>query len=212
MVFVTTHLGNLALSLISLDAAEGARHWFLFVWRNPLGTALLYGAMLVHVALVLRSLYSRRTLVMPAREAAQTVLGLLIPLLVAEHVIGTRIFHALTGIDDTYEFVVRSLWISAPQVGARQAFALVVVWAHGCLGLHFWLRFRPWYPKAAPSLLIAAVLIPVLALLGFADAGQAVQMMDRPPLPYNVDPSLIPVALEQKMSSPIRSMAALPRS
>ena len=46
--------------------------------------------MLVHVALVLRSLYLGGRFVMPAREAAQTVLGLLIPLLIAEHVIGTR--------------------------------------------------------------------------------------------------------------------------
>jgi adenylate cyclase len=197
-VFVTMHLANHALNLVSLAAAEAARLWFLAVWRNPVGTVVLYGAMLVHVALVLRSLYLRRTFAMPAREAAQTVLGLLIPLLVAEHVIGTRIFHELTGVSDTYEFVVRALWITTPDVGARQAIALVVVWAHGCLGLHFWLRYRPWYPGAGPWLLIAAVLLPVLALLGFADAGQQIEMMDRPPLPPTIDQSLIPAALETK--------------
>jgi adenylate cyclase len=196
--FVTMHLANHALGLVSLDAAEAGRLWFLAIWRNLPATLLLYGAVLVHVSLVLRSLYRRRTLAMPAREAAQTLFGLLIPLLLAEHVIGTRVFHELTGVDDTYEFVVRALWITTPAVGARQAIALVVVWAHGCLGLHFWLRFRPWYPAAAPLLLLAAVVLPLLALLGFADLGQAVAAIDRPPLPPTVDQSLIPIALEQK--------------
>jgi adenylate cyclase len=196
--FVTMHLANHALGLVSLAAAEAGRLWFLAVWRNPPATLVLYGAVLVHVTLVLRSLYLRRTFAMPAREALQTLLGLLIPLLLAEHVIGTRVFHELTGIEDTYEFVARALWVTTPQVGARQVLALLIVWAHGCLGLHFWLRFRPWYPAAAPWLLIAAVLVPVLALLGFTDLGRAVATMERPPLPPTVDQSLIPVALDQK--------------
>ena len=81
------------------------------------------------------------------------------------------------GVKDTYEYVVRSLWIASPAVGVRQAIALMSVWAHGCLGLYFWLRYRRWYPRAAPWLLIVAVLLPVLALLGFAHAGQTVAAM-----------------------------------
>ena len=30
---------------------------------------------------------------------------------------------------------------------SRQAIALVVIWTHGCLGIYFWLRFRPWFPQ-----------------------------------------------------------------
>jgi adenylate cyclase len=196
MVFVTMHLGNLSLSLISLEAAEAGRLWFLAIWRNPVGTVVLYAALLTHVALVLRSLYRRRSFVMPLREAVQVVAGLAIPLLVALHVAGTRIFHELTGVPDTYEFVVRTLWITSPGVGLIQAIALVVVWAHGCLGLHFWLRYRSWYPAAAPWFLITAVLVPVVSLLAFAHAGQLVALMDRQPLPESVDQSLIPGAIE----------------
>ena len=172
MAFVFMHLGNLSLSLISLETAEAGRLWFLAIWRSLPGTVVLYAALLTHVALVLRSLYRRRSLVMPLREAAQVLAGLAIPLLVAQHVIGTRVFHELTEVPDTYEFVVRALWITSPGVGLTQAIALVVVWAHGCLGLHFWLRYRAWYPTAAPWLLIAAVLVPVVSLLAFAHAGQ----------------------------------------
>ncbi|WP_394888591.1 adenylate/guanylate cyclase domain-containing protein [Mesorhizobium sp. AaZ16] len=180
MVFLTMHLGNHALNLISLKAAEEARPLFLAVWRNPLGTALLYGSVLVHVALTLAALYRRRTLAMPARELAQILLGLTIPLLIVEHVVGTRVLDELFEIDHTYEAVVRALWISHPLAGARQTIALLVIWTHGCLGLFFWLRYRRWYPRAAPWLLIAAVLVPTLALLGFAHAGQEVSAMERP--------------------------------
>ena len=97
LVFVTLHLGNHALNLISLNAAEEGRLWFTAIWRNPVGTLLLYGAVLVHITLVMRSLYLHRTLVMPMREAMQVILGLLIPLLIIEHVIATRVRFEMMG-------------------------------------------------------------------------------------------------------------------
>ncbi len=172
LVFVTLHLANHALNLISLDAAEKGRLWFTAIWRNPVGTALLYGSVLVHIALVMRSLYRRRTLVMPFREALQIILGILIPLLIIEHVIATRISSQIMGTQDVYALVIRSLWINSPMNGLRQSIALVVVWTHGCIGVHFWLRYRPWYDKVAPLLLTFAILLPVLALLGFASTGR----------------------------------------
>ena len=172
LVFVTLHLANHALNLISLDAAEKGRLWFTAIWRNPAGTILLYGSVLVHIALVMRSLYQRRTLVMPPREALQIILGILIPLLIIEHVIATRISSEIMGTPDVYATVIRSLWINSPMNGLRQSIALVVVWMHGCIGVHFWLRYRPWYYKAAPFLLTFAILLPVLALLGFASTGR----------------------------------------
>src|SRR5262245_13941363 len=197
MAFVVMHLANHALNLISLETAEKGRHLFLAVWRNPLGTLLLYGSVLVHLTLTLFSLYRRRTLAMPMREWAQVVLGLAIPLLIAEHVVGTRVVHELFNAEDNYEYVVRSLWIASPAAGARQAVAVVVVWAHGCLGLFFWLRYRNWYPRAAPWLLIVAVLVPVLALLGFAHAGQEVVAMG-PPTRSAIDPVLYEDAIATK--------------
>ena len=126
MAFVTLHFLNHALLLISLEAADKGRAVFLLIWRNPAGTLLLYGAVATHLVLSLLALYQRRTLVMPVREWAQILLGLAIPLLIAEHVVGTRAMHALYEANDTYEFVVRSLWILSPQVGVRQAIAVVV--------------------------------------------------------------------------------------
>ncbi|OWV61279.1 adenylate cyclase [Rhizobium sp. N122] len=171
-IFVLLHLSNHAIGLISVSAADKAARLFMAIWRNPVGTAIFYSSVLIHMALVLRAIYMRRSLVMPKGEMAQIVLGLLIPLLLIDHVIGTRIAHELYGYIDDYETVVGTLWIRAPANGLRQAAGLVAVWIHGCIGLHFWLRYRPWYPGLAPLLLALAILVPVLSLLGFVEMGR----------------------------------------
>ncbi|MFW2228415.1 adenylate/guanylate cyclase domain-containing protein [Rhizobium sp. CRRU65] len=171
-IFVLLHLSNHAIGLISVAAADKAAHLFLAIWRNPLGTAIFYSSVLIHIALVLRAIYMRRSLVMPKGEMAQIVLGLMIPLLLMDHVIGTRIAHEFYGYIDDYETVVGMLWIKNPANGLRQALAVVAVWIHGCIGIHFWLRYRSWYPDFAPLLLAIAILVPVLSLLGFVEMGR----------------------------------------
>ncbi len=198
MTFVVMHLANLSLALISIHAADAGLRWLTVPWRTAPGAALLYGSATIHVVLVLRTLFLKRTLRMPAKEAAQIVLGLLIPLLVAEHVIGVRVVSSMAGIETDYAFVVRSLWIDSPSTGAKQVVALLVIWAHGCLGLHFWLRYRDWYTSAAPFLLIGAVLVPVLALLGFADAGKFVSEIPARPLPPDATPERVAAAYAMK--------------
>ena len=51
---------------------------------------------------------------------------------------------------------------------------LVVAWVHGCIGLYFWLRMKPFFKRAAPFLLAIAVLIPTLAVLGIYQGGRTV--------------------------------------
>ncbi len=179
--YLATHLLNHALGLISLATMEAGRIYFLAFWRNPVGTLALYGAVAAHVALALWSLYQRRHLRMPAWEAAQLLLGLLIPPLLISHVVGTRLAHAWFDTTDSYTRVVLALWEQRPDLGARQALVVIIAWTHGAIGLHYWLRLRPWYPRVAPVLLSAAVLLPVLALLGFAHAGREVAAMAQQP-------------------------------
>jgi adenylate cyclase len=170
--YVTTHLLNHALGLVSLDAMESGRGWFLALWRNPLGTAALYGAFFVHIAMALWSIYRRRTWRMPAWEAGQLGLGLAIPLLLARHVVGTRLANLLYGQVDPYSRVALSLWHVRPDLGLRQSILLIIAWMHGCIGMHFWLRLRPWYSRVKAPLFAIAVLVPVVALLGFVNAGR----------------------------------------
>jgi adenylate cyclase len=175
--YLTTHLLNHSLGLISLDAMEAGREWFLALWRNPLSTALLYGSLLTHFILALYALYQRRHLRIPFWEALQLALGLCIPLLLATHFAGTRMAYEWYGIEDLYAKTVLTLWRQNPINGLRQASLILIAWTHGCIGLYFWLRLRPWYPRYAAALYTLALLMPVFALLGFVQAGREVDFL-----------------------------------
>jgi len=181
-VFVTTHLLNHALGNISLDAMEWGRKGFLALWRNPVGTILLYGALIVHAALVAWALARRRTLRMPAREAVQLAFGFSLPLLLATHVVANRGAHEVFGKDDTYAYVVLSIWVWDWKQGVLQTVALLVAWTHGCLGLYHWLRLKPLFQRWRQPLFAAALLLPAFALAGFAGAGKEAALLARDPL------------------------------
>lgn len=176
LAFLVCHLSNHALALISIETAEYGRMWFSIVWLNPLSSIILYSAVLTHIILVLRSIYLKRSLRMPLREGLQIFLGLLIPFLIIDHAAGIRFARMLFDIDDGYNDVIRRLWIVSPMAGLKQSIALVLIWTHGCLGVYFWLRYRSWYKRIAPYLLTVAVLLPILALLGFSDAGRQMEL------------------------------------
>lgn len=168
--WVVSHLLNLSLGVLSLDAMEAFRVKNALLWQHPAGTLALYGALALHFGLALRSLYRRRTLKMPLWEAAQLGLGLLIPLMLTAHIVGTRITQTLIGFDVDYPYEVSVLW-NDEWLRSKQIFMVLVVWGHLCVGIHFWLRLKRGYRRAAPVLYAAAILIPALGLIGFARTG-----------------------------------------
>lgn len=171
--FVATHLVNHAFGLVSVEAMEAVRTVRSGLWRSPPGTVLLYGALITHMALALLKFMQRRTWRMSGWEAVQLVFGLAIPLLLARHVIGTRMAHEVFGLDDTYTHL---LWVLWPNEVPRQAPLILLVWVHGCIGIHFWLRLKPWYRRVTWPLNALAVLVPVLAFAGFAVGGRQVRL------------------------------------
>ncbi|MCF1445867.1 2Fe-2S iron-sulfur cluster binding domain-containing protein [Agrobacterium vitis] len=173
-LFLAMHMANHATGLISVDFADRARLWFLGVWRTPPGTVLLYGSMLTHMGLALRAVYIRRSFTMPKSEALQIVLGLVVPLLIIDHIVATRIASSLFHLRDNYQTVVHSMWTTSPVDGWRQSLAIVILWLHGCIGIHFWLRFRPWYERSKAGLLTVAILLPILSMLGFVEMGRTI--------------------------------------
>lgn len=179
--FVATHLSNHALGLVSLATMEGGRVWFLAVWRSAAGTALLYPALSVHIALALYSLHQRRHFRIPLWEALQLLLGLAVPGLLAAHIVGTRLAHTWYDTAYSYTSVVLTFWVLRPDLGIRQVILLTIAWIHGCVGLHFWLRLKPRYSRVAPVLFGVALLLPVLALLGFSQAGREVARLAQQP-------------------------------
>ncbi len=177
--YVATHFLNHALGLISLPAAESGRDVFLFVWRGWIGTVALYGSFAIHIGLAFWSIFRRRTLRMHRWEWTQLVMGLAIPLLLIEHVVGTRLVHELFGTQDTYTYITLALWVWSPDKGIVQSTLLLIAWIHGCIGLHYWLRLRRWYSERAPWFLVAAVIVPVLGLLGFNQLGHEIELLVR---------------------------------
>jgi len=187
--FVVGHFLNHSLGVVSIEAMDRMRAALAAWWRSPPGTVLLYGALLTHFFLALISLYRRTTLRMPVWEAVQLALGLAIPPLLIAHVVGTRLTWSFLGHHIDYERVVGLLW-STHWSAIRQSLLLLIVWGHVCFGLHYWLRVRRWYRNAEPLLFAVALLVPALALAGFASAGfylwpsiESVGGMQR----YNVD-------------------------
>ena len=88
--FLVGHFLNHSLGIVSIEAMDELRSVLAAWWRSPVGTVLLYGSLITHFFLALVSLYRRTTLRMPAWEAAQLVLGLLVPPLLLGHIVATR--------------------------------------------------------------------------------------------------------------------------
>ena len=120
MAFLASHLLNHTLGLISWQTMESGRDVFLAVWRNPAGTTLLVAGLLVHFVLVFYSLYRRRTLRgLPRVEIVQLLAGLAIPPLVVLHVIANRVLHEQFGLNDSYAWVLLSLWLCPERRAGR---------------------------------------------------------------------------------------------
>jgi adenylate cyclase len=173
MAYVTGHLTNLAFGLISLDLLDRLRIQLMAPWQSIPGQILLYGALASHLGLGLFAVSQRRSVASLNRsDTAQLALGLLIPVFLAWHVLRTRGAIVLGGEHATYAVLMINYWKVTPFFGLLQVLGLVAAWVHGCLGLYGWLRLRRWWPVVAPFLYPVAVALPILALLGFVEAGK----------------------------------------
>ena len=177
-VFATTHFLNHAAGLISLEFMLEAQQWRLSVTRSPPGTAILVLALFTHVTLGLYKLATRATLRLSRWELLQLGLGVAVPFLLLPHIVNTRIAHVFFGVEDSYLYELSRLW---PAYALLQSLLLIIVWVHGCLGLHKWLSFKSWYHYVEPLLVVIAVALPVLALCGFMISGRAVADIAKSP-------------------------------
>jgi adenylate cyclase len=175
--YVALHLANHAVGNISVEAMEAGLAVMKAVWQSIPGTLLLYGALVVHMALALKSLYERRMFRNGGAEISQLVLGLLIPLVLLVHISNTRIALAVTGFAKNYAQELYFFWVGSPVGGIEQVLMLLVAWTHGCIGIFFWLRLKPYFRRIALVLLGLAVLWPALALLGFYQGGRVVHAL-----------------------------------
>jgi adenylate cyclase len=172
--YLISHFVNHALGNISLDALAAGVNFHTLFWQFPPVAAAFYIAVTVHGGLGIWALFERRQFRWKAIEPLQLVLGLSIPALIVAHIVGVRLGQALFGHEKLYPQVFYAYWIFKPYKMWLMYLVLLVSWIHGCIGLFFWLRMKPFFKRAAPFLLAAAVLVPTLAMLGLYQGGRAV--------------------------------------
>ena len=167
--YVLLHLSNHALGLMLPRGDGTGAHLGSPPWRSPPGMVLLYSALITHLGLGLWALTGAAPCgcrpgrprsscsASPSRRSCSPMSRALV------------LTDALLGTTPSYARVLLFLWVFDPMAGrASGRCLLLIAWIHGCMGLHFWLRFRRWYPRVALAFFAAALLVPVLALLGFA--------------------------------------------
>lgn len=174
--YVVSHFLNHALGNISVEAMEAGVIYHTLFWQFLPVSIVFYAAALTHMSLGIYALYQRRQFRWRAIEPLQLVLGLSIPALVMGHVIGVRLGYTLYGHEKLYPQELYLFFVVAPGVLWQMTILLLIAWVHGCIGIYFWLRLKPFFPRAAPYLLAAAVLVPTLSLLGIYQGGRSIEI------------------------------------
>ena len=178
MAFVVCHLANLAIGMRSLAEMEAWRATLTVPWTTGAGQWLLAVAGTIHLSLGLYAVASRRSLTLSATDLAQLTLGLLTPPLLIAHVIALATANRVSpGFADNYGQILAVYWSFAPAYAFLQLFVVVVVWLHGAIGLYSWLVLQPIWRRIGGFVLPVLFALPILALLGFASAGQ--EVLDR---------------------------------
>jgi adenylate cyclase len=172
--FVLCHLVSHISLIVSLPVAEQVLDRLMRFWRTETGTYVLATALAVHVLNALWSIYIRRYLRLSLWELAQLSLGLSIPPLLMLHVTSTKIADRFLGTSSDYHSILTLHWVVTPWLVYLQFAAVLTLWVHACIGLHFWLRTKRWYPAWLPILGMLGVLIPALALAGYVSGGNQI--------------------------------------
>ena len=191
LIFVTGHLTNLSLGLISISAMDAARPYLSGFLTGPITGPILTLALLCHFLLGLWAIYVRPTLRTNTQDIVQLMTGVLVVPLLATHAIGVSMM-ARAGVDLGYADAIRMFWLLNPTLGLMQIVMLSVVWVHGCAGLFTWLRSKENAGNVLTWLYFLAVLVPVLALLGYAEAGREMLISQRDGTSLSVVPALPP--------------------
>ncbi|MGB3745622.1 MAG: adenylate/guanylate cyclase domain-containing protein [Xanthobacteraceae bacterium] len=180
--YIFSHFFNHALGNVSYALMETWLTFHIWWWRIPVVNVTLYIAAAIHFSLGLWALYQRRHFRYTIAELTQLLLGLSIPLWLASHFGVVRVAGWVFGRDPVnYAAPLFAYWVLRPHMIAVQFALLTIAWTHGCIGLYFWLRLKPFFKWAAPILLAIAVLLPPLAMIGAHHGAEEVTVLVKDP-------------------------------
>src|SRR3954463_5668075 len=155
--YIFSHFFNHALGNISYATMDW--WWYLHVWwwRIPIVNFTLYAAAATHLSLGLWALYQRRHFRYTAAEITQLLLGLSIPLLLADHFGAIRLSGVFFGrAPNHYATPLFGYWNHRQHMIAVQFLLVTVAWTQACIGLYFWPRLKPFFKWAPPVLFAIA--------------------------------------------------------
>jgi len=167
--FCVSHFLNHMLGIWSVKAMQTGGVLHHAIWGELPGQIVLATAAVTHVVLALWRTTRRRTLRLPLWETLQLALGLYIPWTLVPHVIATIGLNNAFDLPPGYSNTLALLW---PDNAFTQSVLLLVVWTHAMIGLHFWLKLKPWYRPYLPVLSAAAVAFPILSLWGWISSAR----------------------------------------
>ncbi|MGQ0546339.1 MAG: 2Fe-2S iron-sulfur cluster-binding protein [Betaproteobacteria bacterium] len=207
MAFVTGHMVNLMLGMHSLAAMEAWRPLLMGPWRSGLGITLLAGAALIHIALGLYAIVSRRSLALSKTDVVQLCLGLATPPLLLNHAVVMHMAGEVTpSFDATFGQMLAIYWSFSPSYAFQQLGVVMVVWMHAAIGLYSWLVLKPVWRRIGGLVLPVLFAVPILALIGFAEAGKEVlERLNDPAWREHITSNLSKVV---KVTGPLDAMQA----
>jgi adenylate cyclase len=181
--YIFSHFFNHALGNVSYALMQWWLGYHIWWWRIPAVNTTLYAAAMIHFSLGLWALYQRRHFRYTAAEITQLLLGLSIPLWLADHFGAVRVSGWLYDWPPLpYANPLFAYWTARQHMIAVQFTLLTIAWTHACIGLYFWLRMKRFFRWAAPILLSIAVLLPPLAMLGAHQGAREVVQLAKNPI------------------------------
>lgn len=172
MFYLFTHLINTALGMISLEAMEAGLALAQVLW-NPGGIGwVVASAAIIHVGIVFWQIFQQERLSFKGGDLLRMILGLTIPYAIVAHYIGSHIVPVNLGFRPDYASSVYSMFnLTLTPV---MLLLVAIAWLHGCMGLHYWLRYKSWYGRFKRLGIGPAIALPVLAIAGFISSGKEV--------------------------------------
>jgi adenylate cyclase len=116
----------------------------------------------------------RATARMAWSDGAGIVSGMLVPLLLLPCLVDTRGAGLLFGVTDDTLYRLAKLW---PEHAYFYVALILLLWGHGCIGIHQWLRPKPRYASLAPVLGVVALALPIAAIAGLIASARVVSVL-----------------------------------
>ena len=170
--YASTHLLNHSINILSIGAADYVNeNYFDLIWKNIVGSILLYSSLIIHIILGFYAVGTRKSFKMTSREWLQIVFPILALLFLLQHITAGAILTKYFSVDLNYTLLL-SLMIADPSEVAigTVLFTLmtIFIWVHGSIGINGILRFSmKSYQKYKSYLYFVYISVPVLGVFGF---------------------------------------------